>query len=120
MTYKRFVGLVHKQIKGSNPNILNTKINAVIGAAWKDYKAEFIEGKEASVSGETSKGTPKAKESTDVKDAIVEVVDISGDKEILKEKSNPERKREKRKRAIVPIRIKLTKPTPRVQVILSQ
>lgn len=42
MTYKKFLRLVHKQITAANAGFPNTKIIALVGAAWKDYKAEMM------------------------------------------------------------------------------
>ena len=45
MTYKKFLRLVHKQIGWANAGFPNSKIIALVGAAWKDYKAE-MQGKD--------------------------------------------------------------------------
>lgn len=41
MTYKKFLRIVHKQITAENSGFPNSKIIALVGAAWKDYKAEM-------------------------------------------------------------------------------
>ena len=41
MTYKKFLRIVHKQIASANSGFPNPKIIALVGAAWKDYKAEM-------------------------------------------------------------------------------
>ena len=43
MTYKKFLRIVHKQIASANAGFPNSKIIALVGAAWKDYKAEMID-----------------------------------------------------------------------------
>jgi hypothetical protein len=39
MTYKKFLRIVHKQITSANTGFPNSKVLALVGAAWKDYKA---------------------------------------------------------------------------------
>ena len=43
MTYKKFLRIVHKQIASANAGFPNSKIIALVGAAWKDYKAEMLD-----------------------------------------------------------------------------
>ena len=43
MTYKKFLRIVHKQIASANAGFPNSKIIALVGAAWKDYKAEMVD-----------------------------------------------------------------------------
>ena len=43
MTYKKFLRIVHKQIAAVNAGFPNSKIIALVGAAWKDYKVEMLD-----------------------------------------------------------------------------
>ena len=43
MTYKKFLRIVHKQIAAVNTGFPNSKIIALVGAAWKDYKVEMLD-----------------------------------------------------------------------------
>lgn len=129
INYKKFVRLVHKQITSRNPGFPNSKINTVLGAAWKDLKAELQERnskEKSSVAGEGSNSRnddtqrevlskiseiPPSNSPAEI-EPEVELID-SGNEEIVKEVPVDKKKQAgaKKKRFIGPIRIKLTKPT---------
>lgn len=136
LNYKKFVRLVHKQITSCNPGFPNSKINTVIGAAWKDFKAELQhrDAKEKEImTGDGSKMSAEEKnviepvrltplntalprvETSKVKPdvEVIDVPDISKD-HAEKVKASLEKKKGgaglKKRRVIGPLRIKLKKP----------
>lgn len=133
LNYKKFVRLVHKQITSRNPGYPNSKINTVLGAAWKDFKAELQERnskEKQSVAGEGSNSRnddteppkvssknseiPPSNSSTEVVEPEVELIDSGNDEELVKEVPVVEKKKQgggKKKRVVGAIRIKITKPT---------
>ncbi|CAB4022527.1 Hypothetical predicted protein, partial [Paramuricea clavata] len=90
MTYKKFLRIVHKQIGSANAGFPNSKIIALVGAAWKDCKAETQEKNIIEETSGKSESNPAAPE--------------------VESEIKPEGKKVgKKKRLIAPIQIKLTK-----------
>ena len=131
LTYKKFVRLVHKQVTSCNPGYPNSKINAVIGAAWKDLKAELQErncknkeltrvdppktlpkGK-ANIATKSSLEMHEQSPDTSSLEAEAEVINEAEDEKGEEEMKSSGTKKEaagcKKKRVLGPIRIKLSK-----------
>ena len=130
INYKKFVRLVHKQITSRNPGFPNSKINTVLGAAWKDLKAELQERNSKEKSSVAREGSNSRNDDTQPEvlskiseippsnspaeiEPEVELIDSGNDEEIVKEVAVGKKKLTgaKKKRFIGAIRIKLTKPT---------
>ncbi|XP_029187317.2 chromodomain-helicase-DNA-binding protein 4-like isoform X5 [Acropora millepora] len=83
LTYLKFSKLVRHLIVDANPSSAHTKINALLGALWYDYKKKKSVGVASSNSasvkggnkGKKQKTTPKAVKSTKPKEAVEIVSD---------------------------------------------
>ena len=40
LTYLKFMKLIRPSVTGANPGSAHTKVNALLGALWKDYKKQ--------------------------------------------------------------------------------